>query len=207
MWTQLQGFERRGRTCRGALSRSALWGCPSAGQEPCLNSAPWGHRATGLPRLCRADHPIRPRKEGLALGFSVCRYILLFTYLIFGCAEPSLLQGLSSSSRKRGLLSSCGAVSFCPSWVLGVWTSAVAARGSVLAGPQLWSRGLVVLRHVGSSWTRNGARVSCIGRRTLYHGATRGVPWHCGFKVHPGEVTRSFPERQRAEGERAPDRR
>ena len=167
MWTQLQGFERRGRTCRGALSRSALWGCPSAGQEPCLNSAPWGHRATGLPRLCRADHPIRPRKEGLALGFSVCRYILLFTYLIFGCAEPSLMQGLSSSSRKRGLLSSCGAVSFCPSWVLGVRTSAVAARGSVLAGPQLCSRGLVVLRHVGSSWTRNGARVSCIGRRTL----------------------------------------
>ena len=82
---------------RGELLRSLLWGCHSAGQEPCPNSAPWGHRAKGLPRLCSADtllnsdHPIHCRKEDLALCFSMCIYIILFTYLIFGCAEFLLL--------------------------------------------------------------------------------------------------------------------
>ena len=37
--------------------------------------------------------------------------------------------------------------------------------------------GLVALRQVGSSGTRARTRVSCIGRRILYHWATREAPW------------------------------
>ena len=33
----------------------------------------------------------------------------------------------------------------------------------------LWCTGVIVLRHVGSSRTRDGAHVSCIGRRILHH--------------------------------------
>ena len=36
--------------------------------------------------------------------------------------------------------------------------------------------GLVAPQHVGSSWTRDRARVPCIGRRILNHCATREVP-------------------------------
>ena len=45
-------------------------------------------------------------------------------------------------------------------------------------GPQWWSVGLVALRYVGSSWTRNCTCVSCIGRRVLILCATREV-LHC----------------------------
>ena len=41
---------------------------------------------------------------------------------------------------------------------------------------QLWHVGLVVLRHVGSSQTRDGTCVPCTGRRILNHCATREVP-------------------------------
>ena len=40
----------------------------------------------------------------------------------------------------------------------------------------MWHTGLVVLRHVGSAWTRARTCVPCIGRRILYHCATREVP-------------------------------
>ena len=33
----------------------------------------------------------------------------------------------------------------------------------------------------GSSWTRDQTHVSCIGRRVLYHWATRETLWHCVF--------------------------
>ena len=38
---------------------------------------------------------------------------------------------------------------------------------------QLWHVGLVVPWHVVSSWIRDQTHVSCIGRRMLYHQATR----------------------------------
>ena len=37
--------------------------------------------------------------------------------------------------------------------------------------------GLATLRHVGSSWIRDGTRVSCTGRRILYHWVTREALW------------------------------
>ena len=40
----------------------------------------------------------------------------------------------------------------------------------------MWRTGLVAPRHVGSSRTRAGTRVPCIGRRILNHCATREAP-------------------------------
>ena len=46
--------------------------------------------------------------------------------------------------------------------------------GSRVCGLQeLWHRGLVAPRHVGSSWTRDQTHVPCIGRWILHHWATR----------------------------------
>ena len=41
---------------------------------------------------------------------------------------------------------------------------------------QMWCTGLVALWRVGSSQTRDQTCVSCIGRRILYHWATKEVP-------------------------------
>ena len=40
----------------------------------------------------------------------------------------------------------------------------------------MWCTGLVALRHVGSSWTRDRTRVPCIGRQILNQCATREAP-------------------------------
>lgn len=174
---------------RGELLCSVLWGCHSAGQEPCPNSAPWGRRAKGLPRLCSADtllnsdHPIHHRKEDLALCFSMCVYIILFTYLISGHAESSLLRELFPSSRERGPLSGCGAPFSFRALLFptvlgsrpagfssrGTWAQCLRVRGSGAQAQESLCTGLVVLGHAGPSWSRHGTRVSCTGRRTLYH--------------------------------------
>ena len=53
-------------------------------------------------------------------------------------------------------------------WLLTVVIYLVAERGSQETGlQQLWHTGLVAPLHVGSSWTRDQARVPCIGRWIL----------------------------------------
>ena len=49
--------------------------------------------------------------------------------------------------------------------------------GSRAQAQQLWHTGLVALGHVGSSRTRDRTCVSCIGRWTPNHCATREVPF------------------------------
>ena len=90
--------------------------------------------------------------------------------MLFSCARSSLLRGLSSSCREWGLLSSCG------EGLLITVAFLVTEHGLVGTGftcsssaPSLWCRGLVAPRHVRSSAIRNQTRVSCIGRRILYH--------------------------------------
>ena len=39
----------------------------------------------------------------------------------------------------------------------------------------VWRTGLVALRHMESSWTRDQMHVLCIGRQILYHRTTREV--------------------------------
>ena len=47
--------------------------------------------------------------------------------------------------------------------------------GSRAQAQQSWHMGLLVLGHVGSSWTRNRTHVPCIGRQILNHCANREV--------------------------------
>ena len=70
-----------------------------------------------------------------------------------------------SSWREQGLLSNCGVkTSHCGGFS---WLQSTGFRES---GHQfLWCMGLVALRHVGSSHTRDQTCVSCIGRWILCH--------------------------------------
>ena len=91
-------------------------------------------------------------------------------YFIFGCTKSSLLPEAFSSRSEQGLLSSCRVqashcsdFSCCRPWVLGMWD-------------QLWPTGLVAPWHVGSSRTKDGTHVPCIGNWFLNHWTTREVP-------------------------------
>ena len=98
-------------------------------------------------------------------------YLFLFNYLtfnnfifIFDYAVPSLLHGLFSSCDERGLLPSCSVqasycagFSGCTAWALGHECSVTVARR--LRCPMV----------CGSSWPRDGIRVSFIGRQILQH--------------------------------------
>ena len=103
---------------------------------------------------------------------------------IFGCAASLLLLGLSSSCGEGGssLVSGCrlliAAVSLVAEcglqacWLQQLQHVAQSLRlpGSGAQAQWLWHTGFVAPRHVGSSWTREGTCVSCIGRRMiLYH--------------------------------------
>ena len=59
-------------------------------------------------------------------------------------------------------------------------SSGVAVPPSRVQARELWCTGSAALQHVGSSRTRNRTCVSCIGRQTLHHWATREVP-SCAF--------------------------
>ena len=72
--------------------------------------------------------------------------------------------------------------------------SSCSAQASVVAASRIsscntWApghTGLVALRHVGSSQTRDQTRVPCIGRWILNHCATREVPTLTFFKTFLG---------------------
>ena len=75
-----------------------------------------------------------------------------------------LLLLRSTGSRRTGF-SSCG-LRAQQLWLMG----------SRAQAQQLRHTGLVAPRHVGSSRTRDGTRVPCLGRWILNHCATREVP-------------------------------
>ena len=103
--------------------------------------------------------------------FSFLSFIYVF---IYGCVGSSFLcEGFlqlwqagatlprgARASHYRGL-SCCG------------------AQAPDAQAQQLWLTGLVTPRHVGSSQTRAGTRVPCIGRQILNHCATREAPKRC----------------------------
>ena len=142
----------------------------------------------------------------------MCILFLKKIYLFsFGCIGSSLPRvGFLSCCSELGLLfvggarvSHCGGFSYCRARALGVRASVVVAREPSSCGAwalghvglqQLWRMGLVAPRHVGSSQTRAGTCVPCIGRRILNHCATREVPktlcvfcigmyWHAGVVI------------------------
>ena len=65
--------------------------------------------------------------------------------------------------------SRCCGLSCCGAWAPGMCASALAARGA----QSLWHPGLVALRQVGSSQTRDQTTVPCIARPTVNHWTTR----------------------------------
>ena len=84
-------------------------------------------------------------------------FLINLLIFIFGCIGSSLLCGFFSSCSKQGLLIIAvpGLLivgSFCRR---GAWAGRLAGLGVAV----------VALRHIGSSWSRDGTRVSCIGRR------------------------------------------
>ena len=98
---------------------------------------------------------------------------------MFGWAGSLLLHRLFSvavsggCSLVAGAASHCCGFSSCGAQALDLWVSVVVALGSRAQGQYLWCMGLAAPWHVRSSWTRNRTHVSCIGRRILYHWATR----------------------------------
>ena len=113
--------------------------------------------------------PIPPSSDNdqSVLWSWACRFffkfkIFKFHLFTFGCAESSLLHTAFSGCSKWGCSSflctgpRCGDLSCCS--VRAQW---------------LWCVSLVVSWHVGSSWTRDWTRVSCIGRWILNQWAIR----------------------------------
>ena len=101
---------------------------------------------------------------------------------MFDCAGSSFLRGLFSSCSEQGLLSNCGAEAsrfdgfFCfQAWALGH----LGFSSCNTWAQSLGHTGLVAPPHVRSSWLRDWTHVSSIGRRILYHRATREA--HRGF--------------------------
>ena len=85
------------------------------------------------------------------------------------------IQGLSSSSSSYFLAAQglcCCSWTFCKQGLLFIGLHrllSLRTTGSVVVAP-----GLVVLKHLGSSRTRDGTRVPCIGRWILNHWTTIG---------------------------------
>ena len=78
--------------------------------------------------------------------------------------------------------SRCDGFSHCRTELLGMWPSVVAAPGLYSAGIIVGVHGLSCSLVLGSSRTRDQTGVSCIGRQTLYHWATREA-WKTDFRI------------------------
>ena len=94
----------------------------------------------------------------------------------FGCAGSLLLHRLSLAAASRG----CSPVAVCGLLIAvasldaelgleGTWAQWSWLPGSGVQAHWFGCTGLVALRHVGSSQTRDLTCFSCIGRRILYH--------------------------------------
>ena len=87
---------------------------------------------------------------------------LINSFIVY-CTGSSLPYGLFFSCGKWGLLF------VAVLRLLIVMASLVVEQGSRAQAQWLWRRGSDALWHVGSSQTRDGTHMSCIGRWILYH--------------------------------------
>ena len=104
------------------------------------------------------------------LIFWLCWVFVGACLLFCSCSERRLLF-----IAVHGLLIAVASLC-CGAQALGTQASVVVARGFYSAGSVLRHMGLLAPWNVGSSWTRAGAHVPCIGRWILNHCATREVP-------------------------------
>ena len=79
-------------------------------------------------------------------------------------------QGLGTTLGCSGWASHCGAFS----WAQASRRASFSTYST--RTQELWHPGLVALRHVKSSRTKDTTHVPCIGRQVPTHGATREVP-------------------------------
>ena len=93
---------------------------------------------------------------------------------IFGCAGSLLLLRLFSSCSEWGFLIAVASL-VAEHRLQAHRLQQLRLMGSRDWAQQLRVRGLVAPWHVGSSWTRDGTHVPCIGRRILIHWTTREV--------------------------------
>ena len=63
----------------------------------------------------------------------------------------------------------------------GSWAQWLRFLDSKVQAQWLWPTGLVAPPHVGSSWTRDGTHVSCIGRQVLHHQGSPALFFFCLF--------------------------
>ena len=104
----------------------------------------------------------RPCAQKKALPFLVFVLIYLI-YLFLTVLGLCCCSQAFSSCHEQGLLSSCGALAS------SLWGFSCGAQAP-------GSQGLVALKHVGFSQTKDQTRVSCIVRRILNHW-TKGSPY------------------------------
>ena len=104
--------------------------------------------------------------------FCLFFFLILFIYLCsFGCVGSSFLcKGLLQLRQAGATPHRSARASHCRG------LSCRGAQAPDAQAQQLWLRGPVAPRHVGSSQTRARTRVPCIGRQTLNHCATREAP-------------------------------
>ena len=118
--------------------------------------------------------------------FFLIIYLFILAVLGLHCFEGS------SQAEVSGGYSSLRCLDFLLQWLLLLQSTGYRARrlhspgssGVSVPPPECrlgsCGAGSAALQHVGSSRTRNRTCVSCIGRRTLHHWATREVP-SCAF--------------------------
>lgn len=138
----------------------ALGGSGSGGDTSALGDAAQWSSAPGRLGRSWCSHP----EDHWSLEQS--SFFLKIYLFTFGCSGSSLLLGRFSSLASGATLG-CGArASHCKVRSIG---SRVRRR------QQSRCTGLAAPRHVGSSPTRDRTRVSCSGRRILYHRVSREV--------------------------------
>ena len=116
-------------------------------------------------------------KEKLIAHFSFLKYSFSLFYFWLRCVFVAVLR--LSLVVASGGCSSLWFVGFSSRWLLLLWSMGSRLAGFSSCGAQaqyLWHTGLIATQHVGSSRTRAGTHVPCIGRRILNHCATREVP-------------------------------
>ena len=87
-------------------------------------------------------------------------------FLIFGCIGSLLLQGLFATCGRQGLLSTCSAQT-SHSNAFSCYSALALCLCTVVVTPKLWTtelwpRGLVVPRYVGTSQIRDEIPVPCV---------------------------------------------
>ena len=131
-----------------------------------------------------AEHFITPLSHLLLytllyVGSITTIYIYIFKFYLFiyfwlcwhfVAARASLqLQKVGAALCSGAWASHCSGISCCGTQALGHPSLSLLPVGPRAQVQWLRHMGLVALRHVGSSWTGNQIRVSCISQQTLYH--------------------------------------